>query len=412
MKHKISVLVLILILVGSASAKDGPLLIYRRDGGHSPYKEINVTILKTGITIVTGQKQSLSPIDYQTQLTPEELGALKVLIKSTEFFSQPEQDSLCVKDVGEKEFIIQLDKQKKSLKYRYRPSLVPLNSFIWKLITQATAIEAIKHDGDVYIAAGTVRPTCAGMKALQPSSLKPHLMSYIRKHDKWQKVKWALEALSWITTPEEFCGFISLGLEEEKQRTQLLSIIGTHSFYGSVPVSHLKLLCPIYLTFARNAHLRVDQLNKTDRQALSDFTMILGITRYEPSIPMLKAWFEEHKKPYITTPLVPLANMGKASLSTLIPYLESKEDFYRINAIELLTIASRNGPHCGFSNPLSDFEYSKMISVFTNNVIPKLLVLSKDDPSVKIRKKASESAKEIKQWIKKEKITTKLYGKK
>ena len=407
MIYKITALVLILGFANSISANDSPLLTYHWNGGYSPYKEIYVTILQSGEAKVTGQKHGLSPINYQTQLIPEELETLKVLIKSTEFFSQPEQDPLCVEDAGKKELTIQLDNQKKSLKYRYRPSMIPLNSFIWKLITQATAIEAIKHDGEIYIAAGTVRPTCAGMKTLQPSSLKPYFMSYLRKHNKRQNIEWVLEALAWITTPEEFCGFISLGLEDENQRKQLLSIIGTPLFYGSIPESHLKSLCPIYLTFARNAYLRKDQLGKTEKQALSDFATLLGITKYKPSIPMFTAWFETHKKPYITTPLCPLANMGKVSLNALIPYLESKEDFYRINAIELLTIASRNGPNCGFAYPLSGTEYSKMIPIFTNNVIPKLLVLSKDDPSVKVRKKATEAAKEIEQWIKKEKNSTK-----
>lgn len=406
MIRRISALILILMLVGNAHAEDEPLLTYHWHGGYSPYKEIRVTISKAGAVLVTGQKQGLPPIDYRTELSPEELGTLKTLVQSTEFFSQPERDTDFAIDVGETELTIHLKGQSKSLIYHSRPSLEPLENLIWKLITQASAIQAIECGGDIYSAIGAVIPTHAGMKALQPGRLKVPLMLYVRGHDNKQKVQWALEALAWITTPEEFSGFISLGLEEETQRKTLLSIIGTHPFYGNIPESHLRSLCPGYLRFVRDAHPRVGEISEIEKKALSDFTSLLGFTRYEPSIPMLKEWFEHHDQPYITTSLTPLAKMGAASLGALTPYLESPEEPHRINAIELLTIASRLGPHGGFANPLSDYEYMRMVPVFTNTVIPRLRALSVNDPSDKVKRKARDALEEIRKQIEKEEIPT------
>lgn len=404
MMKRLSPVILILAFVASVAADDEPFLTYDWGGGYSPYKQVRVIISSSGTATVTGEKQGLAPVDYRTELTPEEMAALRVLIRSTEFFSQPDQDTSFVTDVGEAVLTVHAEGKNRTLTYRYRPSLDPLIHSIWKLITQAIALQAIESDGDIYTATGAVNPRHAGAKALQPYALREPFMSYIRNHDNQQKVRWAFEALAWITTPEEYCGFVSLGIEDHHLKDKYLSVIGMLG--GNVPESHLHALCPVFLSFARDAHPRIADLNSTEKEALSGFTSLLGETRYQPAIPMLRQWFEEHDQPYITTSLTPLAKMGVNSLRTLAPYLERPEEAYRINAIELLTIASRLGPNGGYANPLSSYEYGQMIPVFTETVIPRLRELSENDPSGKAKKRAAEALEEIEKQIKKEEIPT------
>ena len=407
MIYRPTVLIVILMLAYSVQAGDQPLLKYHWRGGYSPYTEVSVSILDSGEALVTAQKQTLPAIDYRTQLSPEEVGAVRTLIRSTEFLTQSEQDPGFATDMGESEMTVHMDGRRKTLTYCYRPSLDPLVEPIWKLVTQATAIQALETDGDIYSASGAIKPSHSGMKALQPSCLKIPLMSYARENDNRQKVQWALEALACITTPEEFSGFVSLALEQNKQRDKFLGIVGTHPFYGNIPNPHLKALCPIYLAFVRDAHSRLGQLNDTEKEAFSDFTRLLGESRYEPAIPLFKMWFEDHKEPYITTALTPLAKMGQTSLAALAPYLESQEESYKLNAIELVTITARLGPHGGFANPLSEYDYSRMLPLLTNTVIPRLVDLSTNEKSDKVQKKASNALEEIRILIQKEEDSNK-----
>lgn len=393
-------------LTNSVLAQDESLLTYRWQGGYSPYKQVEVKISQAGAAMVTGQKQDSLPLQHLTSFSNEELETLRELIRSTGFFTQTGQDTDLDTGEGKTELTIHLDGKSKTLNYLHLPALEPLEHFAWRLITQASAIQALESDGDVSSAANAVMPTHAGMKSLQPGRLKIPLMSYVRDHYDRQKIETALEALSWVTTPEEYSRFVSLGLKKGDLGEKLLGIIGTHPFCGNIPGTHLKSLCPVFLAYAKDAHSRKSELGAVEQKALADFTRLLGEARYEPAIPLLKDRFEKHDRPYITTSLTPLAKMGLPGLRALTPYLESKKEAHRLNAIELLTIASRLGPNGGFANPLSEQEFRRMIPVFTDQVIPRLRDLSGEDPSNRVKKKAGEALKEIIGRIEKEKNTT------
>ena len=273
---------------------------------------------------------------------------------------------------------------------------------IGKLTAQAFALQAIESDGDIGVAACAVSPTLAGGKALQPGTLKKPLMTYVRGHHTRQKVQCSLEALSYVTTPEEYRGFISLGLSDSSQRETLLSIIGSHPYCGNIPDAHLKSLCPIYLSYVRGAASREAGLTQVEKETLESFAYLLGDSRYEPAIPVLLKWFEARDQPGADASLTPLAKMGEAGLAALVPYLNSPKDNYRLNAIELLAIASRSGPHAGFSNPLTEYEYGRMTPIFVDKVIPRLRELTGNDPSKLVRKRADETLVEIEMRVEKE----------
>jgi hypothetical protein len=400
-----SAVLLGLVCLGSALAPDrassaepgeAPSFIeYRCHGADSPYQEVSITIAGTGGARVVTRRHVGPGVDYKTQLSREELGALKTLVHSTDFFAQPEKDGTGARDVGATELTVRSGDDTRTLSFHYRPSMQPLTEVLWKLVAQAEAVRAIEGDGDIYTASAVVNPRQAGMKALQPDRLKEPLMAYVCAHTDRQKVEWALEGLAFVTTPEEFSGFVALRLEDAKQRDLFLGLVGTHPFWGNIPESHLKALCPVYLAFARDARARTHALEKAEQQALGDFTRLLGDIRYQPAIPVLTKWFEQHREPYVDASLTPLARMGTSSLTVLVPYLQSSEECYRVNAIELLVLASRTSPRAGFSNPLSEYEFGQMIPVFTNTVIPKLVTLAGQDPSAKVKATAGKAVEEI-----------------
>ena len=320
------------LVVGTGFGDDTLFVSYHWSGGHSPYKNIQVTILKNGATEVTGQKQRLPPINYQAQLDHEELAALSALVQSTEFFVLPEKDIRIARGSGQTELIIDMEGHRRSLLYSYRPLLNPVRDFIWKLITQATAIQAITSDGDIYSASGAVKPTHACMKALQPMALKAPLFEYLRTQENRQKAQWAFEALAYLTTPEQLAGFVSSELANAKRKDIILQVIGMST--GNIPNPHVKSLCPVYLTFIRNNYHRRKELSQIEKEVLSGFIYILGKERYTEAIPLFTAWFKEHSQPHISTDFNPLSKMGLAGLNALQPFLDSKSETHRVKAIE------------------------------------------------------------------------------
>ena len=404
MKHLHSVFIISLMLAAGAGAQEAPLLSYQWMGGHSPYKQIGVVIMRTGDATVSWQMREPPLLEYRTTLSAEEIESLHALIRSTDFFAQSAETPIDLRDAGETELTIQSGGQGKTLKYLISSALAPMDEMIGKLTAQAFAMKAIESNGDIGTAARAVSPTSAGVKALQPGVLKRPLMTYASGHHARQNVKWALEALSHLTTPEEYRGFISMGLDDPLQREMLLSIMGNHPF--NIPKTHLNALCPIFLTYVRDAASREAGLTQIEKESLESFTYLLGDSRYEPAIPVLLKWFEAHDQPGITTPLTPLAKMGHAGLAVLIPYLDSLNDNYRSNAIELLTITSRLGPHAGFASPLTEYEYGRMIPLFVDKVIPRLRELAESDPSKFVRKTANEGLVEIQERVEKERVAT------
>lgn len=402
MKPLYPVHVFSLMLAVVSAAQDAPMLAYQWKGGRSPYKQIGVTITQTGEVKVSWQRHEQLPLDYQTSLSVEEIAALRALIRSTDFFAQEEASPVSLREHGKTEFTIHNGGQSKTLKSPHAPALAPMEEMIGKLTAQAFALHAIESDGDIGTAACAVSPTLAGAKALQPGALKKPLMTYASGRHTRQRIQCALEALSYLTTPEEYCGFISLCLDDSSRRETLLSIIGSHPYTGNIPNAHLESLCLIYLSFVRDAAARKSELTQTENEALESFTYLLGDSRYLPAIPVIVKWFEEHDKPGITASLTPLAKMGKSGLEVLVPYLDSPKENYRVNAIELLAIASRSGPHAGFSKPLNGYEYGLMIPIFVDKVIPRLRELKGNDPSKLVRKRADETLVEIEMRVEKE----------
>jgi hypothetical protein len=380
--------------------KHEPFLEFAWQGGRSPYRTVQVTISAAGAARVLVAKQVGPAMNYATTLSPEELAAMRDTIQAVQFFTRPDENKAPLPDAGRTTLTVRLGEQERTVSCAHCGDLEPLTVMMWQLAAQGEAVEALARDEDIHTSTAVVNSRLAGRKALQPAQLKEPLLKYVQTHADRQRVEWALTALAFVTTAEEFGKVVAQGVDDPQQRDVLLTIVGTHPFHGNIPVEHWRALCPLYLAFARDARGRQDKLTKTEAQALSDFTRMLGETRYQPAIPVLKTWFEAHRKPYVDGSFTPLAKMGEASLTALIPYLRSDVESYRVNAIELLVIAARGGPRAGFANPLPEQEYARMIPVFREQVISRLVELAERDSSAKVQAKARTAVEEINKHVK------------
>lgn len=402
MKPSLPIFVSSLLLAVGASAQENPLLSYRVLGSGRVYSEVGVEISRTGGTVVSWKKHRTPAYSYRTTLSPEEIEAFRAVIRSTGFFTldDPPQGNIPMRThTGQSTLTIDMGEQNRTLVYRYRPEMAPLEQMVWKLQTQATTARALASDEDIYTATGAVSPTMAGGKALQPQALKRPFMDYILTHQDRQKLAWTMSALAYLTTPEEYLGFASGGLEIPSQRDVLLSVMG-----GNIPDSHLQALYPLFFSLAREGIARRAELSEAEIDRLEGFISILASGRYAPVLPLLVARLEKHDLHYTPTPLYPLAKMGEAGLGAILPYLENSNANRRLSAIELIRAVSRNGPNGGSSNPLPKHEFDRMIPVFNDTVIPRILKMAEEDPSKDVRKSAGEAVEEIRSQLKKEEI--------
>jgi hypothetical protein len=370
-----------------------PLLDYRVSSQQTAF-ESKITISSTGETAVTFAKQKEPASRYQTTLTAGELGLLKVLIESTNVLALTNEEvapnPLERTHSGLAELTIAQGGKTKTLSFSRARTLQPLQEFLWSLQAQAEAIHAIQTDGDLYLASGSVSPRLAGQKVLQREQMKQPLLEYVRTSTNTQKVRSAWEALTWLTTPEEFVGLYA----EEAGRNERQEVTLVCLPYQNGSEDHHKELCHFYLAFLRK-YQGQPGLGEAARGAIELYPSLLGEYRYVAAIPLLVAWFEQCKQKSPTPAITPLAKMGAEGMSALIPFLDSTDEVKRGNAVQLLVIASRGNPRAGFSKPYREDQYKPMVFLFEKQVLPKLRTMAESDPADWVKKKAETALTEI-----------------
>lgn len=394
MKSRAPILLSLAFMAGSPSiaedaAQPQPLLSYSLSGGHSPYGKVKATIQSSGQANVLIQKHSGAPITYQTTLSPIEMAALDTIITSTGFFSL-DLGKTELRHHGQTEMTISRGSSLKTLAFGFEPTLQPLSGYLWRLCVQAEAVTSIESDGDVYTAAGTVNANSAGAKALQPDRLREPLIAYVKRAKDTQRIRWALEALGWIMTPNELLGLLA-GEMKNQDRQELILM----SMPGNLSKPHLEALCPLYLSFIRDNLPRRSELTPIQRNCFEGFLEALGYQRYESSIPLFKTLFDQSTQPSLHPDVIPLARMGTAGLRAIIPYLDSTNEIHRRYAIELCQISARGNPKSKYSNPYSPWDYEQMIPLFKGRIIGRLKEMQEKDPSLSVRTTATAAITEI-----------------
>lgn len=373
-----------------ATNTDQALLAYSHCGDRSAYGKVEVTIHSSGKANVLIRKHSDAQLTYQTTLSPLEMEALDTLIASTGFFSLTSGNTVSAADVGQTEITILREATSKTVSFGFEPTLQPLCSYLLRLCIQAQAITSIESDTDVYTATGAVNSNHAGGKALQPDRLREPLVAYVKRSKNTQRIRWALEALGWIMTPDELLGLLAGELKKNDRQALILD-----SMSGNLSKAHLAALCPLYLSFIRDNLSRRSELTSMQKNAFDGFLAALGHERYEPAIPLFTKLFDQSTQPSLHPDVIPLARMGTAGLCAVMPYLDSANEIHRSYAIELFQIAARGNPRSKYSNPYSTWEYAQMIPLFNDRIIVRLKEMQEKDPSLGVRAKAETALTEI-----------------
>jgi hypothetical protein len=378
------------LCAAGAGHADQPFLSYSHSAGLSPYGKVEATIQSSGQANVLIKKHSGTPISYQTTLSQYEMAALDTIIMSSGFFSLDLGQTVSPADFGQTEITISKGSNLKTLSFGLEPTLQPLGNYLWRLCAQAIAITSIESDTDVYTATGAVNSNLVGAKALQPDRLQEPLIAYVKRSKDTQRIGWALEALGCIMTPEEMLGLLAEELKKSDRQELIF-----RSMPGGLPKPHLEALCPLYLSFVRESLARRSELTRIEQNAFDGFLVTLGDRRYEPAIPIFKTLFDHSTQPSLHPDVIPLARMGAAGLSAIIPYLDSTNEIHRSYAIELFQIAARGNPKSKYSNPYSTWEYEQMIPWFKERIIVRLKEMQEKDPSIRVQTMAKEAIAEI-----------------
>ncbi len=271
------------------------LLQYRIGRGFEPYDHVAVTVNTDGQTSCSVKPHNSPEYKHSLRLNKHELDALKAKIVESKFFSQPDKDKHQVEDSGEKTLTINLNKQKRTLVFCHRPSMKPLTLALWQLANHAIVLNKLTH-GDAYPASLACYPHLAASQVYSPRDLILPLEKFIATNNKKQQFQYALKAMSYITTPQEWRDFILKQLKNSTLKRQALLLQPLGDININYPKEHLLIILP-YLTniISANAAKR-KPLDKDIDGLLDVICKIIYKTQYEKAVPALKTLIFRHSK--------------------------------------------------------------------------------------------------------------------
>lgn len=382
------------------------LLFLRYEGGiFSRIKWAELLIRNNGFGVTRFERKEKGSAEIPLQLDQDELEAMKTLIDATDFFSQ-KQGRVAYTDVGWCTLRISMNGKQHELHFdRIDPRLEPLTRFTWGLIRQSIAISDIKEQRDVYWAKGTVKPYGRGgqyPKAPQPKTLREPLKDFIRKSENRQQLIWAIEALSSVTTEDEWMGFLSRELNSSKgaRKILLLEALSSHPFTGNIPTSHHELLAPLFLKNLRLEYRNWPQFSKEKQQAYGSVIRFLGGQCYIAAIPILVEMVEKSYTNYPDSSWVDwsLSFMPVGAINPLKLLLDSPNSEVRARAAQIfgkILVMNPGPPDNAIVEEQRKQIKKQILNRLRNEVAPILKRLSKDDPDDWVRKAAKRSLQQI-----------------
>jgi len=390
---------------GAENQKNAPvaeeLLFFRHEGGYSPYKFVEVLIRNDGSGVATFERMNKENGKIPFQLDTDELETLKTLVLATDFFSQHTQDTRRIIDAGTCTLRISMNGEQHEIHFQqpYSP-IGPLTTFVWGLVHQGIAISDLEEQKDAHLALRKVSGHLAKWaKVIQPEALRKPLKKFVHKSEDHQQLLWAIEALSWVTTPEEWMGFLSKELNSSKKSRKnfLLKALSSRSSYlsiGDIPRSHREILAPLFLRYLRLAHRNWSQFSKEKRQAYGSVIRFMGEQRYAISTPILVEMIRESYTDSASWLGWSLPHMAGEAIDPLKLLLDDPDASVRAPAAEMLGKILIMDPSPQ-NNTITEKERKRILICLKNTVAPKLEKLSKDDPDNWVRKAAKQSLQQI-----------------
>ncbi len=243
---------------------------------------------------------------------------------------------------------------------------------------------------------GTASNLLSSAKVFQPEVLQEPLQKFVISSNDRQKLLWAIEGLSCITTPEEWMGFLALELERSQntRRSVLLEALSSHPFTGNIPKTHREMLCPLFLRYLRVEYRNWSGFPKEKRQAYGSAIRFLGSQRYTISTPVLVEMVEECYTDYDSWLGWSLPHMAGEAIEPLKLLLNSPNANIRAPASEMLgriLVMDQPPPN----NAIQEPERKQILSRLKTTVGPILQRLSMEDPDDWVRNAAKRSLQQI-----------------
>jgi len=239
----------LLTLSANVAFAKNPALSFAWEGGHSPYRKVSVKIDDIGNATVEINRYDGTAKSYETKLSDQEIAELETAISSSGFLNLSLSASPPTPtDAGRTVLEIKTASTNRELAYTYLPVLRPIESFAWRLVTQADLSDAAQNNTQMYELLSAIDPRLAAAKVLQPYVFRSPLATSLGSQTDFQQVAWRLQALSCLTTPTEFAGLVSQNLDSSDTNHWRfwLTTLSTPECYNNLHDEHLKALFPIF----------------------------------------------------------------------------------------------------------------------------------------------------------------------
>jgi hypothetical protein len=268
---------------------------YRIAGAFSPYDHVAVTVNTDGHTLCSVKPHDSLEYKHSLKLNKHELDTLKAKIIESKFFSQPKKDKNFVTDTGETTLTINLNQQKKTLIFRHRPGMKPLTLALWQLANHAIVLNELTQ-GNAYPARVACYPNTVASHVYSPRDLIIPLEKFIATNNKEQQFQYALKAMSYITTPQEWRDFMLKQLKNSTLKRQALLLQPLGDININYPKEHLLIILPYLTNIISTNAAKKKPLDKDTDNLLDVICKIIYKTQYEKAVPALKTLIFRHSK--------------------------------------------------------------------------------------------------------------------
>lgn len=276
----------------SYAQNTGELLHFKHTGGLTNYECLEVSILSDGSGLVECRMRKEHTINHPFQLTHNELEALEIHVVESKFFKQPDKDTQWATDQGRTVMRITMGGESRQLEYEYRPEMVPITSFLYKLYREAQTIDGLKTRRDAYNAY-TALTGADEYRILHPASLKGPLTEFINASSDFKQLCWAASALSFLANNEEVLGFWSKELAgaDESRRIALLKLLNEHDLQWASE-KHKSALSPLFLVYLEKEYRNWPKMTDGEHDVYMSIITYLSAQTYQDAAPVFKDMIE------------------------------------------------------------------------------------------------------------------------
>jgi len=250
-----------------------------------------VTIDQTGKVTVEFRDHNGKTGTYQFQMNAHELDGLKSLAETSEFFSLPESEQIFPLEKGNITIEMVSKKRRRLLRNPYDDEIEPLLTAFRKITDQQRIVSEIGDGNFSSVWAVNNRDTL-GVNVFSPRHLLEPLCKALPLSDDAEA---GLTVVAWITTEEEWLGFVSASIRtlDNEKKLIWISTLSGHPFYADIPKSHAIVLRPYLTKFLKDRTAMSTPPDSMEEHCFSSVCHFLVSQEYVQAIPVLEVLAKE-----------------------------------------------------------------------------------------------------------------------